>query len=94
HGIKKIIGYSKTMILADTFADFLLLTLGAFVTGNALVILLKETVFKNVQLFSIYMLDPQVIVFSLAAVILLTVFLSVIAIAKTFTAGNTNEYRA
>ena len=94
HGIKKIIGYSKTMILADTFADFLLLTLGAFVTGNALVILLKETVFKNVQLFSIYMLDLQVIVISLVAVILLTVFLSVIAIAKTFTAGNTNEYRA
>ena len=94
HGIKKIIGYSKLMILADTFADFLLLTVGAFVTGNAIVILLKETIFKEVQLFSIYMLDPQVIVFSLAAVILLTVFLSVIAIAKTFTAGNTNEYRA
>ncbi|MBQ6052867.1 MAG: ABC transporter permease, partial [Clostridia bacterium] len=93
HGVKKIIGYSKLMILTDTFFDFLLLTLGAFVTGNALVILLKETVFKEVQLFSIYMLDPQVIVFSLSAVILLTVFLSVIAIAKTFTSGNTNEYR-
>ena len=94
HAVKKIVGYSKLMILADTFTDFLLLTLGAFVTGNALVLLLKETVFKNVQLFSIYMLDPQVIVISLIAVILLTVFLSIIAIARTFTAGNTNEYRA
>ena len=93
HGVKKIIGYSKLMILTDTFFDFLLLTLGAFVTGNALVILLKETVFKEVQLFSIYMLDPQVIIISLVAVVALTVLLSVIAIAKTFASGNTNEYR-
>ena len=93
HGIKKIIGYSKLMILADTFADFLLLTVGAFVTGNAIVILLKETIFKEVQLFSIYMLDPQVIIISLVAVVALTVLLSVIAIARTFTSGNTNEYR-
>ena len=94
HAVKKIVGYSKTMIISDTFADFLVLTLGAFVTGNTLVILLKETVFRNVQLFSIYMLDPQVIVMTLIAVVLLTVFLSVIAVTKTFTAGNSNEYRA
>jgi hypothetical protein len=93
HGVKKIIGYSKLMILTDTFFDFLLLTLGAFVTGNALVILLKETVFKEVQLFSIYMLDPQVIIISLVAVVALTVLLSVIAIARTFTSGKSNEYR-
>ena len=94
HAVKKIVGYSKLMILADTFTDFLLLTVGAFVTGNAIVILLKETIFKEVQLFSIYMLDPQVIIISLVAVVTLTVLLSVIAIAKTFTSGNTNEYRA
>ena len=93
HAVKKIVGYSKLMILADTFTDFLLLTVGAFVTGNAIVILLKETIFKNVQLFSIYMLDPQVIIMSLIAVVALTVLLSVIAITRTFTAGNTNEYR-
>ncbi|MBQ1862463.1 MAG: hypothetical protein II149_03010, partial [Clostridia bacterium] len=62
-------------------------------TGNAIVILLKETIFKDVQLFSIYMLDPQVIIISLIAVVALTVLLSVIAIARTFTSGNTNEYR-
>ncbi len=94
HAVKKIVGYSKLMILADTFTDFLLLTVGAFVTGNAIVILLKETIFKNVQLFSIYMLDPVVILVSLAAVILLTVFLSIVAVTKTFTAGNTNQYRS
>ena len=94
HAVKKIVGYSKTMIISDTFADFLVLTLGAFVTGNAIVILLKETLFRNVQLFSIYMLDPQVIVMTLIAVVLLTVFLSVIAVTKTFAAGNSNEYRA
>ncbi len=93
HAVKKIVGYSKLMILADTFTDFLLLTVGAFVTGNAIVILLKETIFKDVQLFSIYMLDPQVIIISLIAVVALTVLLSVIAIARTFTSGNTNEYR-
>ena len=93
HAVKKIVGYSKLMILADTFTDFLLLTVGAFVTGNVIVILLKETIFKNVQLFSIYMLDPQVIIISLVAVVALTVLLSVIAIARTFTSGNTNEYR-
>ncbi|MBQ6172535.1 MAG: ABC transporter permease [Clostridia bacterium] len=93
HAVKKIVGYSKLMILADTFTDFLLLTVGAFVTGNAIVILLKETIFKEVQLFSIYMLDPQVIIISLVAVVALTVLLSVIAIARTFTSGKTNEYR-
>ena len=93
HAVKKIVGYSKLMILADTFTDFLLLTVGAFVTGNAIAILLKETIFKNVQLFSIYMLDPQVIIISLVAVVALTVILSVIAIARTFTSGKTNEYR-
>ncbi len=93
HAVKKIVGYSKLMILADTFTDFLLLTVGAFVTGNAIVILLKETIFKEVQLFSIYMLDPQVIIISLVAVVALTVLLSVIAITRTFTSGKTNEYR-
>lgn len=94
HAVKKIIGYSKTMILTDTFTDFLLLSLGAFVAGNALVVLLKETLFANVQLFSIYMLDPFVILVSLAGVILLTVFLSVIAVTKTFASGNMNQYRS
>ena len=94
HGVKKIIGYSKTMILTDTFTDFLMLSVGAFVAGNAIVILLKETLFSKVELFSIYMLDPVVILISLAAIILLTVFFSVVAVTKTFTAGNTNEYRA
>ncbi|MBR5721017.1 MAG: hypothetical protein IKX78_00875, partial [Clostridia bacterium] len=67
---------------------------GAFVAGNALVVLMKETLFANVQLFSIYMLDPFVILVSLAAVILLTVFLSVIAVTKTFASGNMNQYRS
>jgi hypothetical protein len=39
------------------------------------------------------MLDPQVIIISLVAVVALTLLLSVIAIARTFTSGNTNEYR-
>ncbi len=66
HGVKKIIGYSKTMILADTFTDFLILSVSAFVAGNAVVVLLKETVFSKVELFSIYMLDPVVILLSIA----------------------------
>lgn len=94
HGVKKIIGYSKTMILADTFTDFLILSVSAFVACNAVVVLLKETVFSKVELFSIYMLDPVVILLSIAAVILLTVFFSLVAVTKTFAAGNTNRYRA
>jgi len=93
HFIKKLAGYSKDMIMLDTFMDFSLLTMGAFITGNAIVVALKETIFKNVQLFSIYMLDYKVIVFSFSMVILLSIFLASIAIAKTFTAGNYNKYR-
>ncbi|MBQ4627703.1 MAG: ABC transporter permease [Clostridia bacterium] len=93
HYVKKLVGYSMRMILIDTFLDFSVLTLGAFVTGNAVVILLKDTIFKEIQLFSIYMLDFKVVIISLVAVLLLTVFLSVVAISKTFTAGNNNRYR-
>ncbi|MBO5037817.1 MAG: hypothetical protein J6D42_12160 [Clostridia bacterium] len=93
HFIKKLAGYSKDMIMLDTFMDFSLLTMGAFITGNAIVVALKETIFKDVQLFSIYMLDYKVIVFSFSMVILLSIFLASIAIAKTFTAGNYNKYR-
>jgi hypothetical protein len=81
------------MILIDTFLDFSTLTFGAFVTGNVIVLILKETICKNIQLFEIYMLDPVVVVISLVSVLLLAVFLSVIAIAKTFKSTNNNRYR-
>ncbi|MBO5036316.1 MAG: ABC transporter permease [Clostridia bacterium] len=93
HYVKKLVGYSKWMILFDTFLDFSILTLGAFVTGNAIVIILKDTIFKDVQLFSIYMIDFKVVIISLVAILLLTIFLSVVAISKTFTAGNNNRHR-
>ena len=79
--------------MIDTFLDFSSLTFGAFVTGNALVLLLKETLCKDIQLFEIYMIDPVVIAISLISVLLLAVFLSVIAIAKTFASTNNNRYR-
>ncbi len=93
HYVKKLVGYSKIMILVDTFVDFLSLAAFAFISGNALTVLLKETVFAGVGLFSIYMLDFQVILLSLAAVALLTVVLTVIAVTRTFASANNNEYR-
>ena len=93
HYVKKLVGYSMKMILIDTFLDFSTLTFGAFVTGNVIVLLLKETICKDIQLFEIYMLDPVVVVISLVSVLLLAVFLSVIAIAKTFKSTNNNRYR-
>ena len=93
HYVKKLVGYSMRMILIDTFLDFSSLTFGAFVTGNVIVLLLKETICKDIQLFEIYMIDPVVIAISLVSVLLLAVFLSVIAIAKTFASTNNNRYR-
>ena len=93
HYVKKLVGYSVRMILIDTFLDFSSLTFGAFVTGNVIVLLLKETICKDIQLFEIYMIDPVVIAISLVSVLLLAVFLSVIAIAKTFASTNNNRYR-
>ena len=93
HYVKKLVGYSMRMILIDTFLDFSSLTFGAFVTGNVIVLLLKETLCKDIQLFEIYMIDPVVIAISLVSVLLLAVFLSVIAIAKTFASTNNNRYR-
>jgi len=58
-----------------------------------IVLLLKETICKDIQLFEIYMIDPVVIAISLVSVLLLAVFLSVIAIAKTFASTNNNRYR-
>ena len=93
HYVKKLVGYSMRMILIDTFLDFSSLTFGAFVTGNVIVLLLKETICKDIQLFEIYMIDPVVIAISLVSVLLLAVFLSVIAIAKIFASTNNNKYR-
>ena len=93
HFIKKLARYSTDMILIDTFIDFGALAVLAYIVGNAIIVLLKNTVCKDVQLFSIYMLDLNVIMFSLSTVILLAIGLTVIAIAKTFTAGNYNKYR-
>ena len=93
HYVKKLVGYSMRMILIDTFLDFSSLTFGAFVTGNVIVLLLEETICKDIQLFEIYMIDPVVIAISLVSVLLLAVFLSVIAIAKIFASTNNNKYR-
>ena len=81
------------MILADTLIDFLVLTACAFIFGNAVTVLLKETVFDGAGLFSIYILDFQAVLIAFAAVALLTVVLTVIAVARTFASANNNEYR-
>ncbi|MBQ6171651.1 MAG: ABC transporter permease [Clostridia bacterium] len=93
HYVKKLVGYSKIMILADTLIDFLVLTACAFIFGNAVTVLLKETVFAGAGLFSIYILDFQAVLIAFAAVALLTVVLTVIAVARTFASANNNEYR-
>ena len=91
--VKKIVGYSQGMMLCDTFTDFSVLAFTAFIAGNAVTFLLKETILKNFGIFSLYMPEPAVLIVSLVTVILFSGLLSVIATFKTFHSSENSIYR-
>ncbi len=91
--VKKIVGYSQSMMLCDTFTDFSVLAFTAFIAGNAVTFLLKETILKNFGIFSLYMPEPAVLIVSLVTVILFSGLLSVIATFKTFHSSENSIYR-
>ena len=90
--VKKVIGYSKAMILADTAAQFILLSAGAYVLGNAIMLLLSKTVFGKIALFAAFNINLPVLSFSLGALLAIAFVFSIIAVYRSF-AGTARDLK-
>ena len=82
--VKKLIGYSKTMIFADTLFEFLIISTAAYITGSLILFISAKTVMGKYLLFSSLSLSFPVLGMSYCGVLILAVVLSVIALHKTF----------
>ena len=82
--VKKLIGYSKSMILADTMGQFVLLSVVAYILGNAAMYLLSRTVFSRIALFSAFNVTLPVLAFSFGALMIISVIFSAIAVYRAF----------
>ncbi len=82
--VKKLIGYSKSMIFADTLFEFLVISTASYIAGTAILFICAKTVMGKYLLFSSLSLNFPVLGMSYCGVLILAVILSVIALHKTF----------
>ncbi len=82
--VKKFLGYSKKLILADTFLYFLVLVVISFVVGNLTMSVLSQTVLSQIELFDLYVLDIRALGLSLIGTAILALIFSIIAVNQTY----------
>ncbi len=82
--IKKFVGYSVTMISADTSALFVSISAAAFLIGNLIMYAVSKTLLKEIPLFAVYSINIQVLLLSFGILILFALFLSLFAIYRSF----------
>ena len=90
--VKKFIGYSKIMILADTAAQFILLSSVAFIAGNGIMLLLSQTALKNAVLFAAFAINLPILTLSFGSLILIAFALSLLAVYRSF-AGTARDLK-
>ena len=90
--VKKVIGYSKLMIFTDTAAQFIALSVSAYVLGNGIMLLLAKTVLSNIALFSSFSINLPVLAFSFGILLAIAFLFSVLAVYRSF-AGTARDLK-
>ncbi|MBQ6172729.1 MAG: ABC transporter permease [Clostridia bacterium] len=90
--VKKVIGYSKLMIFTDTAAQFIALSVSAYVLGNGIMLLLAKTVLSNIALFSSFNINLPVLAFSFGILLAIAFLFSVLAVYRSF-AGTARDLK-
>jgi len=82
--IKKLVGFSKFMIFVDTFVQFVSISSVTFIFGNSLLFVASKTVLRNIEFFSAFTFNLTSVAVSFGLVLLLSLFISLMAINRAF----------
>ena len=83
-GVKKFIGYSKSMIFGEIFAGFLKLAAAGFALGALITFIITVTPAKDISMFSALSLNLPTVLFSVAATAALAFLFALIAVHRTY----------
>lgn len=89
--VKKFVGFSKGLLLFDTFLAFMLLAGASFVAGNLIMTILTRTVLSKIELFDLYTLDLRTLIVSFIGTAILALVFSAISIHDSFS-KDSSEY--
>ena len=82
--IKKLVGYSKLMILLDNLIEFIVLSTAAFAAGNLLLFTTSKTMLNEMLFFNSIRFNIPVITASYAGIVFISVLFSIIAVYRAF----------
>lgn len=91
--VKKFIGFTRGILLLDTFLSFMSLVGVSFIIGNLIMTILTQTVLSQVELFDLYTLDLRTLIVSFIGTAILALIFSAIAIHDTFTKDTSETLR-
>ena len=92
YDVKKLVGYSKIMILTDNLTEFVIISTAAFAAGNLLLFVTSKTVLSGILFFNSISFNFPVIATSYLGIVLISVIFSVIAVYRAFR-GNARDLK-
>ena len=92
-GVKKFIGYSRSIIFGEIFAGFLKLAAIGFAIGALITLIITVTPAKDVSMFKALSLNLPTVLLSVAATALLALLFAVIAVNRTYSRDTSDVIR-
>jgi len=89
--VKKVLGYSQTMVFCDLFIIFAEIAAISFIFGNLIMTVLSKTILSAVKMFQYYTINISIVSLSFLAVILTCCFFTFISLVKTYR-NDTSEF--